>query len=221
VHRRILLTVLTLALVMTAVPVAAGPPVRTADPFPFTAPDFDNDLVIFLNTTREEFCTPEQIAFEQAVADWLAGGGVGPFPEDPDPAPDGHVAFPIQQVDTPQGVITTTRRTVEGLVMQLWVLDDSEDQVGVGACLDTDDANELFAAGTGSFRGVVTDFYGAVFAGEASRPMFIDHTQGGGVVTTPDGDRYDYSWFFHQHIPCDERPDPVCEVANLRLRPLD
>lgn len=220
VHRRILLAVLALLLAVTAVPASAAPPERTADPFPFTGPDFDNGLAIFVNTTREEFCTSEQIAFEQAVADWIADGAVGPFPDDPDPAPVGRVAFPIQQVETPQGVITTTRRPVDGLIMELWMLDDPGDRVGVGACLDTDDADELFASGTGSFRGVVTDFYGAVFGGEVTRPMFIDHTQGGGVVVTPDGDRYDYSWFFHQHIPCDDRPAAVCEVAKFRLRSL-
>jgi hypothetical protein len=105
--------------------------------------------------------------------------------------------------------------------MELWVLDDPDDRVGVGACLDTDDADELFASGTSTFRGVGTDFYGAVFEGTTRRPSFIDHTQGGGVVTTPDGDRYDYSWFFHQHIPCEDAdPDPFCEVAHFQLRPL-
>jgi hypothetical protein len=220
-HRRILLVVMTILLAAAALPASAAPPEQIADPFPFTGPDFENDLVIFVNTTRAEFCTPEQIAFEQAVADWLAGGMVGPFPEDPTPPPTGRVAFPAYLVETPQGVIANTRGTIEGLVMELWVLDDPDDRVGVGACLDTDDADELFASGTSTFRGVGTDFYGAVFEGTTRRPSFIDHTQGGGVVTTPDGDRYDYSWFFHQHIPCEDAdPDPFCEVAHFQLRPL-
>jgi hypothetical protein len=221
VHRRIVLAVVTIMLAVAAIPAAAAPPEQIADPFPFTGPDFENDLAIFVNTTRAEFCTPEQIAFEQAVADWLAGGMVEPFPEEPTSPPMGRVAFPAYLVETPQGVIATTRGTVDGLVMELWVLDEPDDRLGVGACLDTDDADELFASGTGAFRGVVTDVFGAVFEGETRRPRFIDHTQGGGVVTTPDGEQYDYSWFFHQHIPCEDTdPDPVCEVDRFQLRPL-
>lgn len=219
-HRRILFMLLAVLMVAAAVPAAAAPPVRTTDAFPFTGPDFEHDLVIFVNTSRAEFCTPEQLAFEAAVGEWLAGGMMGPFPEGSGPPPVGRVAFPVQLVDTPQGVIANTRGKVRGLHMELWVLDDPQDRVGVGACLDTDDANQLFASGTSTFRGFVTDFYGAIFTDEVNRPVFVDHTQGGGVVTTPDGDRYDYSWFFHQHVPCEDGPGPRCEVARFALRPL-
>ncbi len=219
--RHLLLIAATVALVFTAwVPATAGPPVRSTDAFPFTGPDFEHDLVIFVNTSRETFCTEAQAAFEQAVADWLEGGMQGPFPDDPDPAPLGDVAIPFQFVETPNGAIATTMGPVEGLHMELWVLDDPADRVGVGACLDTDDANELFGSGTGTFRGGNTDLFGAFFGGDVARPWFIDHTEGGGVVTTPAGDRYDYSWFFHQHIPCADGPGPRCEVAKFSLRPL-
>lgn len=219
--KRPVLIVATMGLALAAwLPAVAGPPVRTTDAFPFTGPDFDHDLAIFVNTSRESFCSDAQVAFEQAVADWLEGGMQGPFPDDPSPPPIGDVAFPVQFVDTPNGVIATTRGVVDGLHMELWTLDDPADRLGIGACLDTDDANELFASGTGTFRGVTTDFFGAVFGGDVARPSFIDHTQGGGVVTTPDGDRYHYSWFFHQHVPCDDGPGPRCEVATFRLRPL-
>lgn len=220
-YRRLLLTVLTLGLIVAViVPAAAAPPEQTTDPVAFTAPDFANDLVIFVNTSREAYCDDIQLEFERVVSEWLEGGMQGPFPGDDFPPAVGFVAFPVQLVDTPQGVIAMTRGNVEGLHMELWMLDDPEDQVGVGACLDTDDANELFAVGTSTFNGRVTDFYGAFFAGESQRPTFIDHTQGAGVVTTPYGDRYDYSWFFHQHVPCDDGPGPRCEVVNTRLQPL-
>jgi hypothetical protein len=202
---------------------SAGPsPVdRTSDAFPFTGPDYENSLVIFVNSSRETFCTPEQVEFEQAVRDWLDAGMQGPFPDEPLPHPQGLGSFPIQLVDTPMGVIVNTRGPAQGLHMELWVLDDASDQVGVGACLDTDDADELFGTGTGSFRGFVTDAFGLLFSAQLARPWFIDHTQGSGEVTSPDGERYSYSWMFHQHIPCDGAPGPVCETSTFQLRPLD
>lgn len=219
-HRHILSAVLTLLLVVTLVPAAAASPEQTTVPLAFTGPDFTHDLVIFVNTSREAYCDDVQLEFERVVAEWLDGGMEGPFPGDDFPPAVGFVALPVQLVDTAQGVIATTRGNVEGLHMELWVLDDPEDQVGVGACLDTDDADQLFATGTSTFNGYVTDLYGAVFEGEAQRPRFVDHTHGGGVVTAPDGDRYDYSWFYHQHAPCEDGPGPRCEVAKHQLRRL-
>jgi hypothetical protein len=198
----------------------ASPVERTSDAFPFTGPDYENNLAIFVNSSRETFCTPQQVEFERAVRDWLDGGMQGPFPDEPSPHPQGLDSFPIQLVDTPMGVIVNTRGPAEGLRMELWVLDDPSDQVGVGACLDTDDADELFGTGTGSFRGFVTDAFGLFFSAQLARPWFIDHTQGSGEVTSPSGERYSYSWMFHQHIPCEGAPGHACETATFQLRPL-
>ena len=216
--RRLVVSVATLLLALAMMPAATAAPVAVEDPFPFTAPDFDNGLVIFVNTDRASFCTPEQVAFEQAVQDWLDGEMQDPFPDEP--APVGFVGLPAYLLDTPMGVIATTRGKVRGLTMELWRIDDPADQLGIGACLDTNDANELFASGTGSFSGLTTDYFGEVFGGEVPRPSFLDRTRGDGTVTTPDGDSYHYSWSFRQHIPCDG-PGPRCEAANFRLRPLD
>ena len=218
--RRLVVGVATLFLAVAMVPAASAAPVAVEDPFPFTGPDFEHGFAIFVNTDRASFCTPGQVVFEQAVRDWLDSGMQGPFPDEPVPPPVGFVGLPAYFLDTPMGVIATTRGEVRGLTMELWRLDDPADRLGIGACLDTDDANELFASGTGSFSGLATDYFGEVFGGEVPRPSFLDRTRGDGIVTTPDGDSYHYSWSFRQHIPCDG-PGPRCEVANFRLRPLD
>ena len=219
-RRRLVVAVATLLLALATVPTATAAPVAVEDPFAFTAPDFQHGLAIFVNTDRASFCTPQQEAFEQAVRDWLDGGMQGPSPDDPVPPPMGFVGLSAYFLDTPMGVIATTRGKIDGLTMELWKLDDPADQLGIGACLDTNDANELFASGTGSFSGMVTDYFGEVFDGGISRPSFLERTHGDGIVTTPDGDSYHYSWSFRQHIPCDG-PGPRCEVAKFKLRSLD
>jgi hypothetical protein len=218
--RRLVLGAAALVLALASVPAAIAAPVAVEDPFAFTGPDFDHGLAIFVNTDRASFCTPQQIAFEQAVRAWVDGGMQGPFPDDPMPPPVGFVGLPGYLLDTPMGVIATTRGPVHGLTMELWRIDDPADRLGIGACTDTDDANELFAAGTGSFSGFVTDYFGSVFAGEVPRPSFLDRTRGDGIVTTPEGADYHYSWSFRQHIPCDG-PGPRCEVATFKLRALN
>ena len=60
--------------------------VHGADLFLF--PDFDLGLVVFINMDRETFCTPEQVAWEEAFLAWLEGGEVGDPPEPP-VEPDG------------------------------------------------------------------------------------------------------------------------------------
>lgn len=217
--RRLIVGGATLLLALAMVPTATAAPVAVEDPFAFTGPDFQHDLAIFVNTDRASFCTPQQMAFEQAVRDWLDGGSQGPFPEDPVPPPVGFVGLPAYFLDTPLGVIATTRGKVDGLTMELWKLDDPADQLGIGACLDTNDANERFASGTGRFSGMVTDYFGEVFDGGIPRPSFLDRTRGDGIVSTPDGDSYHYSWSFRQHVPCDG-PGPRCEVTRFQLRPL-
>jgi hypothetical protein len=218
--RHLVLGVATLVFALAPLLAATAAPVAVEDPYPFTGPDFDHGLVIFVNTDRASFCTPEQMAFEQAVRDWLDGGMQGPFPDDAEPRPVGFVGLPAYFLDTPMGVIATTRGPVRGLTMELWRLDDPADRLGIGACLDTNDANELFASGTGSFSGMVTDYFGAVYDGEVPRPSFLDRTRGDGIVTTPDGADYHYSWSFRYHVPCDG-PGPRCERTTFRLRPLD
>lgn len=210
---RVLLSVL-LGAALTSAPATAGPPERTADPFAFVAPDLENGLAIFVNTSHASFCTPEQVAREQAILDWLEAGMIDPFPEHALERPDGFVAVPALLRTTPTGVVATTRGAVRDLHMELWTLDAPEDDPGIGPCLGTDDSGELFATGTSTFSGVGTDF-----EGWGLRPTSIDKTRGGGEVTTPEGARYHYSWSFLQHLPCREQ-GPVCEVAQFRLRPL-
>jgi hypothetical protein len=191
------------------------------DPFSFTGPDFKHGLVIFVNTTRAMFCNSSQLAFEQAVSDWIDGGFQGPPPDFSGEPPGAIDTIDAWLHDSPMGVIANTRGWQRGLHMELWVLDAPSDSVGVGACLDTDDANQMFASGTSDFNGMSNDFwYAAASDPSISRPWGLDSTAGRGPVTTPDGKGYRYSWSFHQHIPCDGAPAPVCEVAKFRLQPI-
>jgi hypothetical protein len=74
----VLLAATALLLAPAAPAAAGGPPVVFPDPFAFTGPDYENGLVVFVNTSRESFCTPEQVDREQMVVDWLLGGMVDP-----------------------------------------------------------------------------------------------------------------------------------------------
>ncbi len=213
-----LVTSVLLSLVLGAAfspaPAMAGPPERIADPFAFVAPDLENGLVIFVNTSHASFCTPEQVEREQAILDWLEEGMVDPFPEEALERPDGFAPVPALLRTTPTGVVATTRGTVQDLHMELWTLDAPDDDPGIGPCLGTDDSGQLFASGTSTFTGVGTDF-----DGWGRRPTAIDKTRGAGEVTTPEGARFHYSWSFLQHFPCLEH-GPKCEIAQFQLRPL-
>ena len=107
--------------------------------------------VLFVNQTREAFCTPEEVAWEDAFAAWLSGSG-----EDPGPAPaaDGLARAPIQDVTLKSGVVMV-RAAGHDLPAELWSFD--EDVQGpddiIAPCIDSDGAGaERVATGTGSVK---------------------------------------------------------------------
>ncbi|WP_438854930.1 hypothetical protein [Agromyces sp. M3QZ16-3] len=213
---RSLLTLAAAALLLSApaAPAAAvgGPPEAFDDPFAFTGPDFTNGFVVFINTTRDEFCTSEQVAREQAIVDWIEGGMVDPFPEWALERPAGIETWTPQLIATPKGTIG--RLSVSDQVIELWWLDDEIDAPGVGACLDTDDRSERFAVGTADVRAMVTDFFG-----EGLRAASLDRFSGTADLVGDDGHEYGYRFLWHQLLPCTLDPGPRCELARFTLTP--
>lgn len=155
---------LPLSLATTATPAAATPP-PTEEIASLLAvfPDFDNQLVGYLNITRAAFCA------------WEAGGFVGepPLLEE---------FSPTRSRVTGTGELSGVAR--DELHLELWPMD--ADAAGMSSCEDTSDATEPFATGdadvSASDRGVfgTDDGHGAYVA-----DMTI-HS----VLTGADGDRY-------------------------------
>lgn len=154
------------AALCAAVPTAAqAAPQPTEAPIIFIWPVFDDDAsgVMFLNTTREDYCTAEQVAFEQAFTAWLAGPmlpGTEPIPPE---EPPGDVLLSGYENEVRDGVVVS-RAAGSGLHAEFWAFDPGivdEETLGVGPCLDTDAAHTLLAAGTGSIRINDNDLFGS------------------------------------------------------------
>ena len=75
---------------------------RFTEPTPFLFPDLELGLVVLVNMDRETYCTPEQVAWEEAFIAWLEGGEVGDPPEPP-AEPEGFELVAFQQKETRQG----------------------------------------------------------------------------------------------------------------------
>jgi hypothetical protein len=189
---------------------AGGPPEVFEDPFAFTGPDVDHGLVVFINTSREAFCSDDQVAREVAIIDWLEGGMVDPFPEWAMERPPGFQTWTPLVVDSPKGIIANLEETNQ--YIELWRLDEPDDAFGVGACLDTDDRDELFATGVADIKANATDLFEANL-----RPAAIDNFRGKAALASVDGSDYSYFFSWRLILPCDERPGRPCEVTKFML----
>lgn len=223
--RRIVIAIfVTVALVALAAPAGAGPPDRFEDTFPIAFPDFENGFAVFVNTSRELVCTPEREAFEawefefgEAFFVWteILGMPAEDFPGDPPPADPG--PFPaidpiaIQGKETGKGAIVQ-KATGSDLPTELWVLD--EEDLGVGPCSDTDDADELFATGTTRWQANDNDFFGS----DTRSNAFGD--RGKATLEGVDGMAYTYMFKFHINSRCHgpEFGPPACLVDSATLR---
>ncbi len=194
----------------TATPASAGPPLDFEEAFAFTAPDLDNRLVVFINTSREAFCSADQVAREQAIIDWLEADMVDPFPEWALERPEGFQTWTPLVVDTPQGAVAHLNESDQHI--ELWHIDDPANAPGVGACTDTDDRDQLFAAGTATIKATVNDLFG-----QGLRPAALDHTRGSAKLLGVDGTDYRYTFSWRLILPCAEPPGRPCEVARFAL----
>lgn len=190
---------------------AASPPDKFEAPITNTHPDLENDLAVFVNTSRDAYCTPEVIAFEEAVVAWLESGGA--FPEEP-AFTDGFELISGKTKVTGQGAVVASINA-RGLHIELWVLDAPEDRPFVGPCLDTDDANTMFGSGTSTLQGRDNDFDNSGTRGNSFGE------RGRANVSGDSGD-YAYSWKFHLNSKCytpeDGPPSCLLDTATLRAK---
>lgn len=200
----------------TAAPSAGAAPSRSREPLLNLFPDFERGLVILMNTSREAYCTPGVVAWEEAVIawiadfdEWVAGGEIGPeppFPDDPPGGfPDGEKLVLIQSKETGKGAIVEHVRARK-VHSEIWPMVD--DPPGVGPCTDSiPDGDPL--VGTGSFMNNDNDLFGSGTRGNAF---------GGWGRIRAEGRTY--SWRFHTNSRCyvpDEEP-PRCEIDRSSLR---
>jgi hypothetical protein len=210
VMRSVTAAVGAMLLALTASPASAGPPEELEDPFAYTTPDVENGLVVFVNTSREAFCTDLQVSRELAILAWLEAGMVDPFPEWALERPDGFETWTPMLNDTPRGAIVHLDESDQHL--EAWWMDEPEDATGVGACTDSDDRLELFATGTVDLRAIANDFFGSGLRGAS-----IEHFRGSGELTGVDGTEYRYRFSYRLMLPCNEPPGRPCEVFGSSL----
>ena len=181
-------TVLAILLLAGALPAAAAPPERSERVVTQTAPDFDNGLSIFWNTTRELRCEDGDVAVPPLP-------GIEPVEE--------------TRIETGQGA--TIYKFKETAPVELWPLDADG---GAGPCTATEQAEEPFAVGTGTFTYKSND-------GETGEPpsgtrtaVQIRSLQA--TVEDASGRLYDYTWRSVRHVDQDGNVGYHVYRATLR-----
>ena len=203
--RRVLITLLAGLMVGVMIaPVSASPPDKFEAPSTFGFPDYENGLAVFINTSRDAECTEEVMAWEHEVADWVAGGFNGPPPPEPEFTP-GIELVSIKLQETGQGAIVG-HISESDLYMEVWTLDDPENQFGVGPCTDTDDQGTFLASGSTSYKGQDNDVFGSRTRGNSFG------NQGKASLTDTGGNDWSYKWKFHLNYSCHvpEFGPPAC-----------
>ena len=218
------------ALVTGAVPspATAGPPDRIEAYPGIDFPDFENGFVVFLNTTREAVCTPEQLEAELAFLDWVVEWGdaffqyldenggdptgfPGDFPPDEPPRPDGIAPVTVQQKETGKGAIVESVRGKD-IPTELWR--QVENPPGVGPCTDTADATEPFATGTSMVKSNDNN----LFDSPSRNTSFGNHVKAS--LTDVDGNSFVYDSRFHLNFRCNapEFGPPACLIDRTSIR---
>ena len=190
----------------------AGASEKVEVPEFFSFPDQGSELAVFINISRDEVCTDDQVAFEEAIIDWLEGGMVGPPPDEPATSPEGRELVTLQFNAVKSGALIG-QISEKDLYIELWELDSLDNRPFVGPCTDTDDDGGLFATGTSTYRANDNDFFGSGSRGNS----FGD--RGRADVEDADGNEYVYSWMFHLNSNCYAPGDgpPAClrDVGSL------
>lgn len=157
---------LPLSLATTANPAAAIPPhAEEIAPLLAVFPDFDNQLVGYLNITRADFCA------------WETGGFAGE-------PPLLEAASPAWSRVTGTGEVSGVAR--DELHLELWPM--NADAAGMSSCEDTSDAIGPFATGRADVR--ASDR--GVFDTDDGRGAYVADMSIHAVLTGADGDRYRY-----------------------------
>ena len=212
-------------LLVLVVPAAAAPPERYEANLTFFYADIERGLVVFVNTTREQYCTPGVVAFERAVAEWqiafeewLEGGQVGPEPPFPDePAggfPEGDDPVQEQFITTRKGAVIY-RMQGRNLTTEIWPM--IEDAALFGPCTDTDPADDPLYVGTSSVSINDNDLFVSGTRGNAFGSRLLFRGQ------DADGNAVKYTRRFHMNDRCraTEEAPPTCLIERSYLRTHD
>jgi hypothetical protein len=162
--------------------VASANPTVATETRPATArlSDPDNDLLVFVNKSRADLCTPERIIFEQQFLAWLDGGAQGDPP--PEPASSQQGIAPVTFTQRTAGDVTTFTIDGRNLPVEVWRLEDDVDGLD---CTATDGPGAaLFATGIMTWHNqrVTTPTGGGSFSVSLQ-----------GRVVGTDGQPYNYS----------------------------
>jgi hypothetical protein len=182
----------SMAMVMTlaAAPAAAAPE-RVMEPIFIIFPDLENDVIVFWNISRDDFCAWEASDF------------------DGDPPVAGLVDATYNEL--PSGSVTN--RWNGTAPIELWTTDEDADFSG--PCQDTDNSTEPWATGTASARNNDNDLDhdASVEAGLSRTNAFGDRGQG--TVVDGTGASWSYAWTFHATY--DKNLEFVVHVDHPRL----
>lgn len=203
---RSMLAAMALSL-MLALPAAAAPPETIEERFTIIFPDVERELVIFVNTTREDYCTADVVDWELAVIQWIIGGEVGPFPDDPPSGfPEGNDPIVSRVKETGQGALIAHRKGVD-MNAEIWPMID--DAPLVGPCTDTDPSD--------------TQLVGTADWSANDNDVDVSGTRGNsfgdrGTIKGRDasGKPFKYSWRFHVNDRCyvPEDGPPACLIET-------
>jgi hypothetical protein len=166
-----IIAALAMLLTLAVTPASAQPEEEQISLFSIF-PDPSNQLVVFWNITRDDYCAWEASDFE----------GEPP------------VTTLITAVfnETPTGAVTARFQTTSSL--ELWTLDEGADLSG--PCQDTDDSTEPWATGSARVTSTDNDLFH-----DDSVDMGLHRTntfgeRGQGTVRDASGDAWHYSWTF-------------------------
>lgn len=152
------ITVLT-GIVLPAPGAQAAMPAETVQITPhFQAIDEDLGLILFVNSTREDYCTDEMVDWENAYLAWIEGGHVGEEPSYP-----GYEGMEtVTATRMPVGTHNAWARWSATVPVELWTFDEGvfPDAIGVGPCTDSDEEGELVATGVGIWTASDNDSWG-------------------------------------------------------------
>jgi hypothetical protein len=183
----------TAMLLALAGPASASPPDRFEAAIWTIFPDTENQLVVFWNMTRDDYCAWEATDFdgEPPVGGLISGRN--------------HV--------TGSGAVM--ERWSGSAPFELWTLD--EDAPLTGPCEDTDDSTAPWATGSGIASSRDNDL-----AHDVSIEMGLHRTntfgnRGKATVEAVDGHTYQYDWNVHYHIDKHGEFSIIFEKQGLKL----
>lgn len=170
---------------------------------------------LFLNQTRDTFCTPDMVAWEQSLAAWLQDPDTNPEPGE-SPLVEGGLARAPQREVTPVDGVVKIQVSGKNLPAELWTFDDDvqgwEDMIA--PCIDTDGQGaQRVATGTGSIKHNDNDLFGDGNRGNAWR--FQVEAQ----LTDTAGGRWRFVDYIRATVPA-HQDYPVREDRENGLSPV-